>query len=264
VRSGPLQETAALLRAAFWPSRPRAIDAALASDEPLDDSFVSELGADVKGLHALEYLLFPAGLAPAAAVAHFEGGPGARRRSLCAAYARAVANHAGAGERALGAPAAFAERFASGEGESLAIVVGELITVLETLAVERLDLVVRLDLSRRLSPEAFEGGPSRTSHELAVAQFRTSEQLYRGRGGGGVADLVTARAPGVSERVEQRWDTAVASVGALTAPLEELVKRDRPRVVAAVSALKLLEIVLKVDVASALGLTLSFPGGDGD
>jgi uncharacterized protein len=264
LRKGPILENAALHRAAFWPARLPAIDAALAGGRTLDDAFVAELGADVKGLYALEYLLFPVAHAEKAAVERFAGGAGEPRRRLAAAYARNVAELARGVERALGDGAAFAAEFAAGGGESLGALVGELITAIETLAVHRLDLVIRLDKNGALAPNAFEGGPSRSSHELAGAQFFTTERLYRGRSGGGVADLVRARAPAVAKRVDERYDTAVHALRSLTAPLDELVRGDRPRLVAAVAALKMLEITLKLEVASTLGLTLTFPGGDGD
>jgi predicted lipoprotein len=264
VRVGPISTNSALIRAAFWPPRLPAIDAELASGAAFDDASVAALGADVKGLYALEYLLFPVGVTEQAAVDGFLGGAAAARRKLAAAYAGNVAALAVGTERALGDGAGFATEFAAGAGESLGTLVTEIITAIENLAVHRLDLVIRLDKRGTLTPHGFEGGPSRSSHELAAAQFFTSERLYRGRAGGGVAELVRARAPAVAKRVDEHFDAAVHALRALTAPLDELVRGDRPRVVEAVGALKMLEITLKLDVARTLGLTLAFPGGDGD
>jgi hypothetical protein len=50
----------------------------------------------------------------------------------------------------------------------------------------------------------------------------------------------------------------------LSAPLEQLVTRDRSVIVDAVKALKALEMGLRVDAVSALGVTLTFTVSDGD
>lgn len=263
-RSGPIVETAALARASFWPARPAVLDQILAGEGPVDARFVAELGADVKGLFALEYLLFQEGGDATASAERFKGAFGTRRRTLALELARSIAAHARQASRVLGDGAQFADRFALGGGESLGLLVGELIVTLETLVVERLDHVIGLDKNGRLATRAVEGGLSGTSHELAVAQFLATDRLYRGGSGGGIADLVEAAAPRVAERVAERWTTARDAVRTLTAPLEELVKSDRPRLVAVVRALKMLEVSCKLEVASSLGLTLSFPGGDGD
>jgi uncharacterized protein len=261
-REGPIKETSALARAQFWPVRIAAIDAALTSSEPIDARFVDALGADVKGMFALEALLFPAG-APGDASERFRGDAGARRRELSVAYAESIARYASLAAAALGDGAAFAERFAADGALSLGALLTEIIMSIERLAVERLDGVIVLDKRGKLELDAIEGGRSGTSHELVVAQFAATERLYRG-GRGGVAALVAAAAPVVARRIDQRFETASTAVRALTTRLDELVRRDRPRLVAAIAAMKMLEIAIKLEVASALGLTLTFAGADGD
>ena len=51
---------------------------------------------------------------------------------------------------------------------------------------------------------------------------------------------------------------------ALGAPLERVVTTNRPALAVAAAVTKVLERSLKVDVASALGVTLTFQTGDGD
>ncbi|HEY3495943.1 MAG TPA: imelysin family protein [Polyangiaceae bacterium] len=262
-RSGPFEESSALARSLYWPLKVEAVEAALAGSNALDERFVAELGADVKGLYALEYLLFPAGLDERAAGELFRGEHGARRAALSSAYARAIANHARAAANLLGDGAAYAERLARGAGESSSLVVGEIVRTIELLAVERLDRVIELDRKQKLVLGASEGGRSRTSHLGLQAQYLACEELYRGRGTG-LADRVRGVSVERAARVEQRWEAARLAVRALDAPLESLVRSDRPRLVAAISALKLLEITLKLEVASMLGLTLDFRGMDGD
>ena len=264
LRSGPFVDSSALARVLYWPLRAGAVEALLARETPVDDRAVEELGADLKGLFALESLLFPAGLDDRAATALFQGGDGTRRRALAAAYARAVSEHALTASELLGNGSSYAARLASGAGESLSLVVGEIVRTLDTLAVERLDSVIVLDKNQKLVPSAVEGGPSHTSHELVRAQFLASDRVYRGGRSGGIADLVAAASKRQAERVEQRLDAVHEALRPLTEPLESLVRRDRPRLVALVGALKMLEITFKLEVVSTLGLTLNFRGADGD
>jgi predicted lipoprotein len=64
--------------------------------------------------------------------------------------------------------------------------------------------------------------------------------------------------------VSQRYTEALAAVRALEAPLERVVTTDRATLAAAAQATKALELALKVDLASALGVTITFQTGDGD
>ena len=57
---------------------------------------------------------------------------------------------------------------------------------------------------------------------------------------------------------------AFASAQALGGPLEEAVVEKRPLLEKAYEQVRALEILFKVDVVSALGVTLTFSSGDGD
>jgi predicted lipoprotein len=57
-QQGPFVDSSALLRAAFWPVRRDAIDERLADTDSADSALLAGLGVDVKGLFALEQLLF--------------------------------------------------------------------------------------------------------------------------------------------------------------------------------------------------------------
>lgn len=50
----------------------------------------------------------------------------------------------------------------------------------------------------------------------------------------------------------------------ISEPLERAVERDQDAITDAVSAVKALELALRVDLASALGVTLTFTATDGD
>lgn len=263
-RNGPMVETNALLRATFWPARPAAIDGAITATRPIDDTSIEALGADAKGLYALEYLLFPLDLDEARALSQLGGDGNERRRQLLAALARNVSSHAENASRALGDGQAYAERFANGGQDSVSRLVNQMISSVETLAVNRLDLVLGLAQSRLLKPSEVEGWPSGTSHLLAVAELTGVERLYGTDGRAGLSGLVRQIAPAIDRKVAQCAAAATLALSKLNAPLERVVLNERPGLASALAATKALELALKVDVASALGVTLTFQTGDGD
>jgi predicted lipoprotein len=146
----------------------------------------------------------------------------------------------------------------------LSILVNQMIGSIEGLAAHRLEHVLELDKLHRLTPKEVEGWPSGLSHELALAQLVGNERLYRGGTSGGLALLTRATAPAIEERVSERYAAALEAVRALPGPLERIVATDRAKLGAAAAATKALERALKIDLASALGVTITFQTGDGD
>lgn len=263
-RNGPMVETNAFVRTLFWPPRAEALEKALAREGAVDDAFVAALGVDARGVYAVEYLLFPLEQDDAASTALFAGETGRRRRELCRALAASIADYASKAARALGDGAGYAARFSQGAQVSLSILVNQMIGSIEGLAAHRLEHVLELDRLRRLTAKEVEGWPSGLSHELARAQLEGNERLYRGGKSGGLALLTRATAPAIEERVSERYAAALAAVRALPGPLERIVATDRDKLVMAAAATKALERALKIDLASALGVTITFQTGDGD
>jgi predicted lipoprotein len=263
-RNGPIVETNALLRVTFWPTRVKAIETMLRADTPIDEGWLDGQGADVQGLYALEYLLFPADTGEAAAAVGFSGAGGARTRSLTGAVARELQRYSEDVTRAFGDGRAFAERFARGGQQTLSKLVGQMISTVETVAANRLQLVLDLAASRMLKASEVEGAPSGTSQAIVLAQLAGTERLYRGGPTGGITELVRAVAPAIDGKLGRAFAAAIAAVQALGVPLERVVTTNRPALASAATATKTLEVAMKVELASALGVTLTFQTGDGD
>jgi predicted lipoprotein len=71
-------------------------------------------------------------------------------------------------------------------------------------------------------------------------------------------------APAIDKRVRERLTAVNSLIAKLGVPLERLVQTQPEQLLQARDAVKELEVSLKVDVASALGVTLTFQMGDGD
>jgi predicted lipoprotein len=260
-REGPLLETSALLRAAYWPANPKLTQAMLADGRPIDAERVQEVGVEAKGLFVMEALLFEGGDALAA----WQGPAGARRGQLLRALATDVQSYAKvvAGRLDTGGEA-FATAYGKAGQGSINRLVNQLIETTEGVAVNRLQLVVGLHDSHLLKPSEVEGWPSGSSRELSLAPIAASQQLYVGGPGGGLSALVRHASPEQDEHLRAAFALAVARIDALGAPLEQVVLQRRPALEDAAAVTRALEIAVKTELANALGVTLTFVSGDGD
>ena len=109
----------------------------------------------------------------------------------------------------------------------------------------------------------------------AIVAFRAAEMTDPGDRNGaglrlmrlGAAALAGMRPTYVTALFDQyapKFDAALRALGKLDQPLERLVVSNRPAVDAAAQRVKELERGLKIDVSSALGVTLTFQSGDAD
>jgi predicted lipoprotein len=261
--AGPLADTGALVRATFWPARPKAIESALSSVNAIDPRFVDELGVDAKGLYALEYLLFPLGLDEPAAAASFGGNAARRRRDFSRELAVTVAASARNVAATHGDGTAYAQHLARGGQRSVSLLVAQMISTVEGLSANRLELVLGSSKNHWFEPSEVEGWRSGTSRELVLAELSLTDDLYRNHDGG-LADLVRAVSPAIHGRLEQKFDAVRRALQKLELPLERAVELRHSLLVEAGAAMKELEVTMKSELTNALGVTLTFQTTDGD
>lgn len=260
-REGPLMESRALVRARYWPVRAQALEALVLGSEPLTSVDVEQLGADVRGMFALEWLLFDA---RGRSLLETSAPEGARARTLAHALAENVAAYATTARNALGDGRTLSETLQRSGQESIIRLVRAMTATVESLASNRVAPVAELHALRRLRASDVQGAASGTSTELVLAQLRGIERLYEGKNERGLRVLTRTAAPAIDDRVRTRFEKARTRLAALGQPLELAVVRDRAQVLDAFRALKELEVALQVDLASALGVSMTFTTGDGD
>ena len=262
-RWGPLVDSGALNRAHYWPVRPAALDSALDGGRPLNSEFVEELGADVKGIYALEYWLFAAtgaerGRPP------LEAPASARARELVRLYAEDIDVRASRVRQTLEKGARrLSESLAERENDAFGRIWTMLLDNIEALLIARFKLALWLASLDKLRTSDVEGGPSRASHELAVALLLATQRLYRGPAGCGFADLIRSAAPRVHQHVESVFGRSVSLMRSLP-PIDDAARSFRTQLEATVAALKELETAFRNEVPTALGAPLSFSSIDAD
>jgi predicted lipoprotein len=65
-------------------------------------------------------------------------------------------------------------------------------------------------------------------------------------------------------RLDRQFPALLESVSHLNQPLDSVAREDMPRLTGLYQSCKELELLLKLDLASVLGVTLTFTSTDGD
>jgi predicted lipoprotein len=252
---------------------PPIIDGQLQESNVIDQAYVAELGGNVKGMFALEYLLFghkgyPGIETPNAPLVleMLSGKNSQRRRTYLLAVARDMEAKAGrltqdwtsSGEQGAAA------KFVAGGQATVNLLVNQLAHAIEDAEQARLNFV--LVLPKPISGQLYriEASPSGNSLQGVVAYLEGMQKLYRGAGGLGVADALKQVNAPLAKRVDEHFDDAISATKSIGEPLEQAVVDKRDAVQNACDKVHALEILFKVDLASALGVTISFTSGDGD
>jgi predicted lipoprotein len=260
---GPLLESGALFRATFWPTRVGTIDELIASSDSIDDARIDELAVDLKGLHALEYLLFGDDKVDASVPSRFSGEHADRARRLTAALAVNVRKLSHVAANALGDGAPFLRDLEKDSQASVNYLVNQMARTTEDVT-HKLRSVLDIAARAHLKPHDVEGWPSGTSTEILETLVQGTEAFYCGPGGRGLAELVIPVAPQIDPRIRAAFAEARRALHELGEPIEAALVKQPFALERAQRAGRALEVSLKVNLASALGVTLTFSFGDGD
>jgi predicted lipoprotein len=244
----------------------------LNSSNVINQSFLEEQGSVVKGLFAVEYLLFESGgqtngVAKSPLILEGLAGPSAEKyrqflptlTQELAAKAALVANDwAAPGSSGAG------EKFAAGGQQSVNLAVNQLAAAIENAAERHLRFVLVLPnpISRQLY--RVERSRSGSSLEGLLASVEGAQKFFSGNGGLGLKDAVRQVNPELEKRLAQQFEASISAIRAVNAPLEQAAVNNRAAIENAYEKTRALEILLKVDMVSALGVTLTFSSNDGD
>ena len=115
---------------------------------------------------------------------------------------------------------------------------------------------------RPTATEAFYGGYSAELAEINIAAFRN---LYNGANGSGFDDyLIFAGANVLDDDIDTELEEAISDASKLTDPLSQNIEDDNDRVIQVFTSLQEALVLIKVDMTSILGITITFQDNDGD
>jgi uncharacterized protein len=251
-----------------WPVEPDAIEALLADTTmgPLDAQFLAtSVGAPVRGLGAIEYLLYGEGTNSVSALGD------ARRCQYLDQLARVVADEADAvlarwtsGDDTDALP--YRDEFA---GETDRMTATDSIDALVNSMLGRLEGSVNRELGRALG---LGPGPADPSGIIeGPGAFGVSDQAARAEGirlvllgPAGTSGLAPLLERDLRARLAAQFDALDAALDGVGGPLAQAVTDDAPAVQAVHGAYAALRITVSTELVSALGVTVSFSDADGD
>jgi len=264
----------------LWPPRPASIEGALAGSTAYDAAYMDQLGAAATGLFALEYLLFdqtnmvrhkqgqpvPSIPRPPPAWDLLNGADGPRRRAYLHAVAELLARRARELETAwLPTGGNAIAQFTGGGQASFDKLINRLLENSERALQEGLTQQIELHEFKTFQPEDARAMSSGSSHRAVVAAMRGVKRHYDGGDGRvGVDDYLRILDPALANKMQAHFEATLKAAEAIPAAVEETVKTNRAPVQATVEACRKLEIALKTEVVSKLGVTLTFVSTDGD
>jgi uncharacterized protein len=238
----------------FWPARPDDIEAVVAETAPIDQAYLDGVGATKKGIAVAEYLLWPGDPAPRRCEYLRALGPdiALRAQELRDAWRDGYAKQVT--EAGLGSTAFPTLQDAASESFN------RLVFLLQNMRELKLGKPAGKATAGVPQPSLVESPYSGRAMQDLLDNLDGVEAVYRE----GFTSFVKAIKPELDAPIRQRIADARSALQAIDQPLAQAVVDDAARVEAAFQALKTLEILLSVDTANALGLTVTFNDTDGD
>ncbi|MCY1007217.1 imelysin family protein [Nannocystis pusilla] len=258
----------------FWPVRVDTVEDAVAGapDAP-DAAYLGGLGVSAKGMPALEYLLW--GTEEAPALVALQAGDGARR----CGYARLLAADIAARTDALATAwsGEYADALATaGSGSTtyaslkagLDEIVNKSIDACLTMVKGKLDNPLGNLTGAAEDPSLMESRFSGRTRADLQANLEGVWAVYHGADDGapaaGISVLVRELDPALDDRVRAQYARAGEVLAAVPEPMTSSLLAHRTAVQLARDELDTLRRLLKLDVASTLGVTLALSDNDGD
>lgn len=262
-----------------WPTNPRFIEGFVASEgQEINANFVETVGSTSKGLPAMEYLLFAPKQSPDVILQQFTTDVSANQRM---AYLVALSENLHQKAKQLLAlwsadgsnqAAAFIQAdFDGGElNGSISMLTNEMVALLENLIQNKVGRPLGEKSGGKPQPELVEAPYSGDSLPFILANLQAFELAFNGGEGLGLDDYLdflpaSAQADQpLAEKINQQLEQTMAAFSAISLPLEQTVLAQPEQLAAANSELRALLVLVKVDMANQLGVTITFNDSDGD
>lgn len=275
---GPANGTVMLQTAVnFWPTDPAMINAELNGSSAISNDYVNGLSAGKKGFPALGYLLFDLTNGNGAVLDSFTTGSLAdRRRAYVLALAQNIASNAAVVLQQW--QSTYATSFKKNTGTeantSLSLLLNSLVVGLETSKNKRLGTPIgRKDnfTTGPIDPSAVELPYSNLAKEMLAESAVTLAALYQGKtpagDGPGFDDYVSSmndEGIALNDSIKTSLAALQAKIAAIPSPMQLAITSDATPVYNAWVETKKLLVFLKVDLASDLGILITFSDNDGD
>lgn len=229
-----------------------------------------------KGFPALEFLLFGIGQNNTAIVAKYvSDSEAANRRAYLTNVLTNMYNRINNVNSSWGGTYAstFINNAGTDLGSSVSFLVNNMSMSLESVRRERIGTplgYVGLVSTGVVSPKLQEAYYSNYSKELILENLRKTKDLFNGGTGQGFDDYLNKinakfeNGNPLSSEINAQFDLAIAAVNALNPDLTSALTNDNQKVEATFLEVKKLVVLIKLDMASQLGVVINYSDNDGD
>jgi len=120
-----------------------------------------------------------------------------------------------------------------------------------------------------INEKLLEGFYSNTSKELLIANLQAGKNLFTGVAGIGFDDYpqvkeATFQGVPLNEEISNQFDKCITAANAINTDFKTALVNDKPKMETLFLELKKLTVLIKVDMASAIGVTINYTDNDGD
>lgn len=266
---GDVAQTYLANRIQKWPVNKAFIEQNIADTVTIDSDFIDGIGSTAKGLSTIEYFVFNIDSSNAEIVAHLQSD--VRRLDYLSAVATNLTEKAAAFEQAW---SEYLETYKSATGNgfeaSISLQVNEMVAVLERINKYKISKPAGLS-GTVVNGDQVEAKNSEYSKELIISSlegfkfaFVSSDKQYTGFDD--YLDFTGAEFANepLADKILTQIDLSIKAIEEINGPLHLAVRDDLQSVADAREAILQLLVLVKVDLASSLSITITFSDSDGD
>lgn len=252
------------------------LEKAISDGTTIDNAYIETKGATVKGIHAIEYLIFDKAKINANIIGGFTGIAGAKRTSYLKALSVNLKNQAKIilDDWKNGYVSTFINADNRDINSSLGILSNKLIDLIYTVRDERMGAPKGNRNGGVPQPDLAESVVSESSILLITNELKGIENAFLGRtptgtDGIGLDDLLDkleAKSGDelLSKKIKNQFSLVYTKLNAIPKTLPIAVVDNKVEVQAAYDEIKRLQVMLEVDMINNLGVLLTFSDNDGD
>ena len=243
----------------------------------INNDYIEQKGATVKGIFAIEYLIFDKNPSLTVVTDKFTKTEAGVKRI---AYLKALSTNLKVQAKLVldDWKGTYGSTFVNADGRdinsSLGVLANTIIDQIYTIRDERIGVPRGNRNSGTPQPDMAQAVLSGNSTNLIISELKSIENAFLGRTPAGIdgigidnlLDKLEAKSDGIllSAKIKNQFSTVYAKLAAIPTKLPVAVVGNQTEVTAAYTEIKKLQVMLEIDMINNLGVLLTFSDNDGD
>ena len=267
---GPADDLSLGFDVDFWPTRPNLIENALGETTQIDANYIESRGAAAKGIPALEYLLFFADNQEV--LNNYTSDSNAERKRD---YLKGLTENLNSKAQILlnaWLVDGYAEEFknsSSGFKIELDRLANQMLFLVERVKNAKIGEPLGLGVGAQPNTDLLEARLSENSLDQILSNLAMIKTVFQGGQGLGFDDYlevlqISVEQQGLALLINQKIDEVIQHLNNLQKPLHQAIDQNPDEINNIHTLLQELTVLIKSDMFSALGITITFSDADGD